>query len=208
MFEPIHGTHARFLDPYGSNQPQDGFWSPSATEIALSIGGTKVWSAKGATDALARSPRCWHTGGTPVKASTDGTDSTPVVTETYIAEIELPAAKIIGIALFQGSVAAGNCFLILYDASGAVVAQSVSTAVVGTDAFQRVPFVTPYVSPGGTFYVGAQYNNTSNRFNTHPVGNFGAGKKTGEVFATPTSIAALPPPTTFTAGQGPMASAY
>lgn len=152
------------------------------------------------------SPRCVHTGDTPVKASTDGTDSTPVVTETYIAEVYIPeASRVTGFASFQGSVAAGNCVVALYDNFGRPVARSASTAVVGTDAFQRVPFTAPVNCPPGTYYVGIQYNNTSNRNNNHPIGNFGAGKKTGEVFGTITTIT---PPTTFTANQGPMGGLY
>jgi hypothetical protein len=152
------------------------------------------------------SPRCVHTGDTPVKASTDGTDSTPVVTETYIAEVFVPQAmKVTGFAAFQGSVAAGNCNAILYNASGRVVASSGSTPVVGTDAFQRIPFASPVKLQPGTYYVGMQYDNVANRFNTHPIGNFGASKKTGEVFDTETTIT---PPTTFTAGQGPMGGLY
>lgn len=201
---------AGFLKVIGSRPAAKGvsIYQKSATEIGFAIDGVTVGGIKGGTNALVAAPRNQHTGGTPVKASTDGTDSTPVVTETYINEIELPSGPMTGFAMFQGTVAAGNVFAILYDKSGVVIAQSLSTAIVGVDAFFRIPWVSAPVLVGGTFYIGLQFNNVANRFNTHPIGNFGAGKKTGEVFGTPTSIAALPPPTTFTAGQGPMGSAY
>lgn len=153
------------------------------------------------------SPRCVaKTGGVPVKASTDGTDTTPVNTETYIVEVALPVrATVTGFANFNGSVASGNLTAILYDASGKVVTKSASTAMSGTDAFQRLPFAAPVVLRAGLHYIGLQVDNGTARVNTHPIGNFGASKKTGEVYGTPTSIT---PPTTFTAGQGPMGELY
>jgi len=165
-------------------------------------------ASRGARDLhLDTSVRCTgHTGGVPVKASTDGTNATPVITETYIAEVYVPAqAKVTGFANFNGSVASGNLKAILYNLSGVVVAQSASTAMSGTDAFQRIPFTAPVVIPPGRYYVGIQVDNTTARINTHPIGNFGASKKTGEVYGTATTIT---PPTTFTADLGPMGDLY
>lgn len=163
---------------------------------ATQDGMNEAWSA----------PRCIHTGGTPVKASTDGTDTTPVVTETYIAELLVPkGVRATGFALFNGSAVAGNVKAILYNKDGVVVASSASTAQSGTDAFQRLPFSAAVNLPAGTYYIGVQCNNTSARINTHPIGNFGASKKTGEVYGTATTIT---PPTTFTANLGPMGGLY
>jgi hypothetical protein len=79
-----------------------------------------------------------------------------------------------------------------------------TTAQSGTDAYQRVPFTAAYSEIGpGTFYILAQFNNTSARFNTHTLGNFGASKKTGETFDTFTTIT---PPTTFTTALGPIST--
>lgn len=153
------------------------------------------------------SARCIHTGGTPVKVSTDGTDKTPVVTETYIAEVMVPfAVDVNGFALFNGSAVDGHVKAILYNASGAVVAQSGNTvSQTGTDAFQRIPFSAVQHLTPGRYYVGVQFDDTDARFNAHPIGNFGASKKTGEVFGTATTIT---PPTTFTADLGPMGGLY
>lgn len=155
----------------------------------------------------ANSPRCVHSGDTPVKASTDGTDSTPVTTEVYIAEIDVRAPiRATGIAMFNGSVASGNMKLGLYNSAGTRIAQTASTAMSGTDAFQRVAFTTPINLKPGVYYIAATYNDTNARFNTHPIGNFGASKKTGAVYNTlPTTIT---PPTTFTANLGPMGGLY
>lgn len=152
------------------------------------------------------SPRCIHTGATPVKASTDGTDTTPVVTETYIVEVLLPfSCDVTGFANFNGSVASGNLTAILYRGDGTVIVKSASTAMSGTDAFQRIPFASVQHLLPGRYYVGLQIDNTTARVNTHPIGNFGASKKTGEVYGTATNIT---PPTTFTASQGPMGGLY
>lgn len=168
--------------------------------------GRPVPATQDAMDEAWSAPRCIHTGATPVKASTDGTDTTPVVTETYIAELLVPkAVRATGFGMFNGSAVAGNVKAILYNKDGKVVASSASTAQSGTDAFQRVPFSAAVNLPAGTYYVGLQFNNTSARFNSHPVGNFGASKKTGEVFGTATTIT---PPTTFTADLGPMGGLY
>ena len=174
--------------------------------MANDVGSATGSRADGPASFFANSPRCNHTGNTPVKASTDGTDSTPVVTETYIAELNLDGpVRATGFAAFQGSVAAGNCKVILYNSAGAVIASSASTAIVGTDACQRVPFAAPINLRPGVYYIGMQFNNVANRNTTHPIGNFGASKKTGEVFNTATTIT---PPTTFTAGLGPMGGLY
>jgi hypothetical protein len=152
-------------------------------------------------------PRNIHTGGVGAQVSTDGTDVTPSVTETYIAEVFVPAnMTVTGIALMNGSAVAGNIKLALANSSGAVVASTASTAQSGTDAYQRVALSSTYAAKGpATYYVLATFNNTSARFNAHAFGNFGASKKTGEVYGTHTTIT---PPTTFTADVGPIASLY
>jgi microcystin-dependent protein len=90
-----------------------------------------------------RSPRLCHTGGLPARVSTDGTDTTPSATETYICEVFVPgpgSVTLTGVSLFNGSANAGNIKLGLADSSGNIVAQTASTAPSGTDAYQDVPF--------------------------------------------------------------------
>lgn len=155
---------------------------------------------------IASTPRNCHTGGCPAQVAGDGTDATPVITETYIAEVHIPAAcEITGIAVFNGSVASGNIMVGLANGVGIVVALSASTAMVGTDAYQRIPFLANIRVWPGTYYVLQQINNTTARVNMHTVGNFGASKKTGEVYGTLTAVTV---PTTFTTAVGPIASLY
>lgn len=150
-----------------------------------------------------------NTCGIPPRLSTDGTDTTPAVTETFIAQVDVPAnMTLTGVAIFNGSAVAGNVVVGLADSTGAPIAaaKSASTAQSGTDAFQRIPFATPYAAKGpASYFVQVQFNNTSARLNTVLFGNCSTLKQTGQVFDTLTSFT---PPTTFTASVGPYAGLY
>lgn len=159
------------------------------------------------------SARCWHTGGNPAMVSTDGTNLTVVVTELYVAEVFIPAnATITGVAVFWGDATEGNAKVMLFNSAGTRVAISASTDVSGftVDSYgTRIPFTSAYSAVGpGTYYVGVIADNTANRINTHTLGNFGAGKITGLVYATEAGYATITPPTTFTTGLGPIATLY
>lgn len=151
--------------------------------------------------------RTLATGNIRPTSSTFGTDTTPVVTETYIAEITIPAGTTVtGVALLNGSAVAGNVKLALADSSGLVLRETASTAASGTAAFQRIALTNLlYSHETATYYILLQCNNTSNRFRSLPFGNFGSSKKTGEVFGTWTQVT---PPTTFTPDLGPVVSLY
>ena len=154
------------------------------------------------------SPRLVHTGMAPPQVSTDGTDATPVITEVYIAEVFVPCnMTVTGFANMNGSVASGNIKAGLADSAGAIVATSASTAMSGTDAFQRVPFTATYAAKGpATYYALLFVDNTTARVNCHTFGNFGASKQTGQVYAT--GFTTITPPTTFTTALGPIGGLY
>jgi hypothetical protein len=154
----------------------------------------------------APSPRTLHTGGIGATQSTDGTNTVPSITETYIAEILIPQQTLItGISVLHGSVVAGNIKLGLANQSGVVVASTASTAAAGAaDSYQKIDLSAAYVASAGTYYVLLQCSDTTHRFNAHVLGTFGAGKKTGETYGTFTTITPL---TTF-AVNGPIASLY
>jgi len=162
----------------------------------------------GALDLQTISARLVHTGGVPAQVSTAGTDATPVVTEFYIAEMFVPANMLVtGIANFNGSVASGNIKVGIADSTGKVLATSASTAMSGTDAYQRVPFTAPIVLRGPATYFALLFvDNTTARFNTHTAGNFATGKATSQVYAT--GFTTITPPSTFTTALGPIASLY
>lgn len=148
------------------------------------------------------------TGENPAMAAADGTDATPVATEFYWAQVNLRGnSTVTGVAHFNGSVASGNIKVGLADSSGNILATSVSTAMSGTDTYQKVPFTAPYAAKGpATYYVVLFVDNGTARVNTHVVGGFITGKKTGEVYAT--GFTAFTPGTTFTTALGPIATLY
>ena len=152
-------------------------------------------------------PKCFHTGDVGASSTTMGTDTTPVVTETYIARVYIPLnTTLTGISVLNGSAAAGNIQVGLADGSGNVLATSASTAQSGTAAFQQVPFSAPITVKGpGEYLVMLQCNNTSARFRSHTLGNFIAGKLTGQTYGT---MVTFTPPTGFTANLGPVADTY
>lgn len=151
-------------------------------------------------------PSLFHTGGSPAKVSTEGTDATPVITETYICAVYVPeGCTLTGIRVMNGSVASGNIKLGLADSTGAVVASTASTAMSGTDAYQQVAFSSTYAATQGTYFVLLQIDNTTARMNMHTFGSFPASKKTSETYGTFTTIT---PPTTFTTAVGPIATLY
>lgn len=162
------------------------------------------------------SARLCHTGGEPAIASTSGTDATPVITEIYLAEVFVPqACEVTGIAIFNGSAVTDDVKVGLFNPAGTLIATNATggagTTQAGTDAYQRVPFTAVATIEPGTYYVGLIFDGTVSRFNTHTVGNFGAGKLTGHVYATAmetTAISGLTMPTTFTTALGPIASLY
>lgn len=142
------------------------------------------------------------------EAAADFTNATPVVTEVYISEIFVPiAGTVTGVAMFNGSDATDSVNVALADSTGAIVANSdlAGTQQVGTDTYQRVPFTSTYSILPGTYYILAQFDGTTTRYNALAVGNCGASKQTGQTFGTFTSIT---PPTTFTADHSPVASLY
>jgi hypothetical protein len=185
------------------------FNTASGIDMALLAGGVRP------------SPRNIHTGGNPAQLAADGNNSTPVITEIYLAEIFVPFTVLAtGIAVFNGSDATDSVKCALYDANGTLIRATADTQVSGTDAYQRHAFATgptgaaattvDLIGPG-TYYIGCIYDGTTSRFNTHAVGNFGAGKLTGHVYATAfisTALSGLTMPTTFTTALGPIASLY
>lgn len=155
------------------------------------------------------------TGSWKPLAATDGTDTTPATTETYIAEFFIPLRTLItGVALMNGSAVAGNIFVGLARSDGSLVVDPVTgvaltsgaVAQSGTAAYQRIPFSNTINLRGPeNYYLLVQCSSTSARFRSHTVGNFGAAKKTGETNGTFTAITA---PTTFTTALAPIASLY
>lgn len=196
---------------------------PSTTGTVATIGLANTWALAqtftaaivptggvGAAGGFSTSPRLMHTGDLPARVSTDGTNATPSATETYIAEVFVPAnVTLTGVAIFNGAtVGTDKHCVFLCDSAGAAVANTATAGVTtsGADAYQRIPFTATYAAKGpATYYVALQMNGATDRYNAHGFGNFGASKATSTVFGT---LASITPPTTFTADLGPIASLY
>jgi hypothetical protein len=148
-----------------------------------------------------------HSGGIGANSTTMGTDTTPVVTETYVCAVAVPTNSILtGVAVLNGSAVAGNITVALADSTGTILASSASTAASGTAAFQQVPFSSQVKVKGpGKYFILLQSNNTSYRYRSHTLGNFEAGKLTAQTYGT---LPSFTPPTTFTASLGPVADTY
>jgi microcystin-dependent protein len=158
-------------------------------------------------------PRNVHTGGNPVMLSTDGTELTITNTELYVAEVFIPAnCTVTGAAVFWGATTDGFAKVMLFNSAGARVAISATTDVSGFtgDSYgTRIAFTGTYAAVGpATYYVGVICDTGTNTVNTHTLGNFGAGKITGLVYATEAGYASISAPATFTTGLGPIATLY
>jgi hypothetical protein len=110
--------------------------------------------------------------------------------------------------LFAGTVDTGNIFVALYDNNGNVIDVSGAVAGAVTAGYQRVPLsnIVNELQPG-TYYVAAMFSSTSFRYCTHTVGNFGAGKITGQTNGVFPNLQGLLP-STFTTNLGPIAALY
>lgn len=168
----------------------------------------------GAGATLTVTPRNMHTGSNPAMAAADGTNLDVVVTELYVAEVFIPCnVTVTGVSVFQGTNTNGNMKVMLFSAAGTRVAISASTSVAAdaSDAYgARIPFTgSTYAAKGpATYYVGVICDDNTHDINTHVVGNFGAGKITGLVYATESGYATISAPSTFLTGLGPIASLY
>lgn len=162
-----------------------------------------------AAGGFSASPRSIHTGDQPAVAATDGTNATPSTTETYVSEVFVPCnMTITGVALFNGSDVTGNVTVGLATSAGTPIAaaKSASTAGSGTDAYQRIPFATPYAAVGpATYYIQVQYSSATARYNAHTIGNHGVLVQTTQVYGT---LASFTPPTTFVTAVGNIAGLY
>lgn len=179
--------------------------------------GASIWVAYSTSDGgtgtppiagQSASPRTIAIGGLVPAVSTDFNNSTPVITEVYVGEVLIPMnTTVTGVAIFNGSDVTGNMKAGLYDSTGALVAQTASTAGSGPDAYQRIAFTAPYSALGpATYYIANSFSSATARYNSPILGTFGTSTTTAQVFGTlPLTIT---PPTTFTTNVSPIASLY
>ena len=209
---PDAGASASFVMTEGTQTVNGAKTFGGAAVFSSTVSATGAITPTGGVAAgggFSVSPRSISIGSNLPLVSTDGTDSTPVTTETYVSEVFVPCnMTVTGVALFNGSNVTGNVTVGLADSTGAPIAaaKSASTAGSGTDAFQLIPFAAPYAAKGpATYYVQVQYDSGTARYNTHTIGIHGVTKQTSQTYGTFTSFT---PPTTFTTALGNMGGLY
>lgn len=147
-------------------------------------------------------------------AATSGTDKTPADGTQWVTSIFIPGnITATGIGYLVGSVGGTDrTYAVLYDADGAVVANSTLASngtVAGTAAqVQELAFTAPVEVKGPAMYfVGISMKGTTARLRTVPAHTHG-GLLAGDVAQTHATVAAITPPATFTADEGPVVYVY
>ncbi|MGE0400836.1 MAG: hypothetical protein AB7T06_29265 [Kofleriaceae bacterium] len=170
---------------------------------------SKVLTAIGITTSLPGRIFNLALGGTAIASI--GTDAAAVAGTVYVAEVFLPANKTLtGIGVLNGTnVGTDKINVALYDGDGVKVANSdlAGTLGAGADAFQQVPFTATYDAVGpARYFVGLQVEGT-----THQNQRMSANTPVCFTAAVAGSFGTMPnitPPTSFTAGQGPIVYLY
>lgn len=146
-----------------------------------------------------------------VPTLTTGTSTTPSATTVYIAQVVVAAAcTLTGFQVSNGATVGTNKYVVaLFDSAGAVLKNSALAGALssGADAYQAVAFTATIAVSPGVYWVGLYVDGTTDRFRTIPAAGAYtiAGSATGQTFGT---VAAITPPTTFTADKGPVGFLY
>lgn len=152
-------------------------------------------------------------GGTAYTSlNTNGT--TLAATTMYCTELDLPFNKYIsGLAVLNGTVVGtDNHLVVLYDASGNLLANSATAGVLAASAseYQKISFTAPYYAVGPATYFGCLQTNgttaTVRMLVTQTQDTFLTKGVTSITFGTiPATITV---PTTFTTAVGPYFAAF
>lgn len=150
----------------------------------------------------------------PVTATTGiGTSTQGVATSVFVVKLFIENNAIItGIAVNNGATVGTNKYIVaLFNSSGQKLANSALAGVTtsGASAWQKVDLTAPLAVVGpGVYFVGVYMNGTTDNFFTIPAAGAYAGAAsaiTGQTFG---AVVNITPPTTFTAGAGPVIYTY
>ena len=146
--------------------------------------------------------------------ATTGTDTACANDTQFVTSIFVPVNKTLtGVTFLIGSVGGTDkVYVVLYDADGAVLANSSLTgggATLGTAAqTQAVAFTSTYAAKGPRlYYVGVSVNGSTGKLRTVPA-YCSAGLFAGSVTQTHGTVAAITEPVTFTADKAPICFVY
>lgn len=139
--------------------------------------------------------------------------TTTVAGTRYYSEVDVaPSTTITGISALIGATGGTDKFIYeLHDSTGALVATTALAGVtVGTaGTYQSIPFTAPVTLPAtitNPYFIVVQSNGTTAKIATYNSPT--ASRLTGSATGTFGTSAAITPPTTYTAGVGPVAILY
>ncbi len=152
-------------------------------------------------------------GGTALTALETSGTAPAAATEIYCSELDLPfSMNLSGLAALNGTtVGTDKHWVILYDAGGAVLANSATAGATtsGASTYQKESFVTPYYAVGPARYFACVGSNGTTDTIRHAVtgtnNNILGGTVTGQTFGTAAAITA---PTSFTTAKVPYFLAF
>lgn len=149
--------------------------------------------------------------------ATTGTDTFFADGTQFVSSIFVPAnITLTGVKFLVGSVGGTDkIYCVLYSAAGAVLANTVLTAggtTAGTaEQLQTIAFTSTYAAVGPRmYYVGISGNGGTAKLRTVPAycgGSIFAGS-VAQVHGVSPTVAAITPPTTFTADKAPYLAVY
>lgn len=136
--------------------------------------------------------------------------STPTSGSRYYRQYTIGSqAQLTGIQFLIGATGGTNNVLVeLHDSAGNLIATSNTAGVlVGTaNTWQQVAFTAPITVQPGTYFLAIQLNGNTARFATYNAA--GLVLNVGSATGTFGTGAAITPPTSYTAGVGPVATPY
>lgn len=149
----------------------------------------------------------------PVATLTAGTSTTGLATSVYVTQVFIDNnASLTGIAVNNAATVGTNKYIVvLFNSSGVPLANSALAGVTtaGASSWQKIPFTAPVAVVGpAVYFVGVYINGATDTFYTIPAaGEYvgSAGSVTGQTFGT---VSTITPPSTFTAGAGPIVHTY
>lgn len=148
----------------------------------------------------------------PVARASMGTDAVHVAGSLYVSEIHVPFTKrVTGIGILNGTiVGTDNLIVALFDAKGVRLAHSALAGVLsaGADAFQQIPFTTPYqLRTDGKYHIAVQCNGVTAA--TQRIAANSYLNRASIIAGTFGTIpGAITVPTTVTADAGPIGYLY
>jgi hypothetical protein len=152
-------------------------------------------------------------GGTALTALETAGTAAAASTEIYCSEVDIPFSMLLtGAAVLNGTTVGTNKhFIILYDSSGNVLANSATagTTTAGASTYQKLNFVTKYYAVGpARYFVCDGLNGTTDTIRhaiTAVNDNIIGGAVTAQVFGTAAKVTL---PTTFTTAKAPYVALF